>query len=448
MQAIEVVSIPLGIQDFKDYCERVLSLKPLIDCLDDGRKHAEIRAPEVFRSTLYSICSGLDSINRIDQHAKDKNIFSVTGTKGISARTIGRSYSGMQEEQLSSIMIARSRAEIKTHCDHSCNGQCIFDMSQQFGKKAVVATYWCAKHNVIASVGVEFLTESESKDEEKQKGEGESKAAKRLLPKVEHEFGEWVYEYVADGYYTYWFAEMVRKFKKHFTLKTHEENLLIVQQANEQIQYLYESGMKAERLTPCEWVSDDRYKKYKGFDTDLMNYQSDTGKSPYEGMRFRVVKTEEEYLWPSQRKRGTEKVYTMTSISCWEADIRKISQTRRDEWRIEINIFKELSEKMASKVKDHFFKKDDNSKKCIFLTALIARDLLYGYRQYKLEKLNLTARQRKMVTLIRISNCLLNTWLPKKSGRGRPQTRQSDQFINIYRLPESGKSRQTQQMNN
>ena len=448
MLPIDVISISVSIHDFKNYFEEVLGMRARIECLDDGREHAEIRAPEVFRSVLYPICSGINSINRIDQLAKDKDILSVTGTKQISARTIGRSFAGMRVEQLVELLSARSRAEIAQCCNPQCKAKAIFDMSQQFGKKAVVATYYCKRHLIIATIGVEFLTEAEAHEDERKKGEGESKAATRLLPRVEKEFGRWIYEYTADGYYTYWFAELIRKYKKHFTLKTHEENLQIVQQAHDQIEYLYYSGVKAERLTPASWISEDRYKAYEAFDTDFITFHSDTGKSPYDGKEYRIVMSVEKYLSKSQRKRATETVYTMTSIPSWEAPAKEIVQTRRDEWRIEVNVFKELSEKMASKLGDHFFKINDNSKKCVFIVALIARDLLYGYRRYKIQIPSLTARHKKDVTIIRISRCLLNTWLPKKSGAGRPRTRIRTDFINIHKTQEPLKRTKPQPLNN
>jgi hypothetical protein len=133
--------------------------------------------------------------------------------------------------------------------------------------------------------------------------------------------------------------------------------------------------MKEERLPPTKWISKDRYKSYTAYDSDFMKFESDTGKSPYEGKEYRVVKSKEKYLQVSQRHRKTEEVYTVTSLPSWEADVQKIVQTRRDEWAIEINIFKELSEKMASKLNDHFFRKDDNSKKNMFVIALLVRDL-------------------------------------------------------------------------
>lgn len=411
--------IPVTIEEVKHYVEKELNLRPLIDSIEDDRENAIIEASSVFRMVIYSLCSGDDSINLIDGRSHDCKISGICGTDTISARTIGRSYAGIQVEQLQIILRAEAKAQIEAICDTSCEGICIFDMSKHCNIMGVVAKYVCIKHDIQINLDFEPLNAKETKIEEENidkkkkrnnKGmEGEATAVKRIYPRVIEHFGEYIKIFTCDGYYTYWFMDMVEKDGKYFAIKSHEdESLLVLEEAKFHIRELYNNAPVSERLKPIKWIDDDKYKEYEAYDVENVPYYKSTKKKANDKV-YRVIKVQEERL--KQNSKGI--MYIITNIPQAIKNAKEIRHVVRKEWSIENGTFRTLNQNNKSKIS--FFRKNKNAQEAMFCTLLIFQNAIIGY-MHKKKTIYPWLSKYKNFSIKRIQRILAKTWLQRRSS--------------------------------
>lgn len=415
--------VPVSVGEMADLFENELCMRSLVDSIYDGRMGmlTTIFAGDCFRAVMYCACTGTDSINKIDKFCRNNDTLSLLGVPHISARTIGRSYRGMQVADLKRILQQEGRRIVKRTCTpHACKGRIILDMTTQFGIMAVVVRYFCPDHGILVTADFEELRETEQVVEArnllegKARGEGESKAWRRVVPRVRRNLAEYIGVVTGDGYYSYWAAAIMRKYFLFYAFKLSKESLNIVQSADDKIKYLYEAGLPCERLTPREWC--DGYKHYKAWDADFVRYHSDAEKSPYKGRKYRITLYEESYKSQS-KQRETERLRIMTNIPSWLLDSREIRGIGRDEWKIE-STFWCISQIFNSKSKGVFFQKDRNSKLCLFMTVLVAENLYGHYMHTKAEEHEWLSKDKKAFNVPQIMEHLKKSW-PRRRRRSR-----------------------------
>lgn len=411
--------VPISIYEFKQRVEQNKKIRELMDMLikkeeiypkKPGGKRVEITTSMAFRHVLYSLCCGAESVNDMDTISKDKETASVSKADKISARTISRRYMNMDMDILLDILRKQSEINIKRVCNKDCQNICVLDMSEHIKIKFVAARYICLDHKIMQTLDIEILTEKEHIREEEKEGEGESTAAKRLLPRVIEKWGEYIKTFVQDGYYTYWFMDLVEKQGLHYAIKTKEETLLVIEEAQSLIKQAYKEAPKDERLIPIKW--EDKYKKYIAYEIPNVKYISGT-KNPREEKSYRVIQFKEtRKRTKKERNMLPEEFFVITNIPSEKKNVQEIRWLVRKGWEIENNLFRKISQSFKSKNNHRYFRKNKNAKICLLITFLIAENALGDYMMYK-KRNHEFLKKYKGFTVKKLKEKLLETWKPR-----------------------------------
>lgn len=349
----------IDVRDYHTYVNETVNLGPAIEELRDERKRPQITAPVVFRSVLYGVSFGLESLLGIDTFVKTRALGEVLGVERgplLSDSTMERSLSGMKAREVTAIVWQAAEAVL---------GRAEFKNAGRIGEYRVAAV---DKSTLAGMPVVVCRMAGRAEDrpvnldyEPVRKGENEVTAAKRLIPRVIQRFGSRIDVLVFDGLYTEWCIKLVRGLGKHVVVKTREKTLLVTRKVEELVAIYGKYGMKT-----LEGVDEDGYKQYRMMDFPKVDDAT-------LGEPIRVIRVWEERLKGSKEK---DEYHLLTTLSPKEAEAMLVRQIGRGRWGIENGCFRQTSQNLNGK---HAFAKDGEAPEVMVGILLLAGTLLTGY---------------------------------------------------------------------
>lgn len=349
----------IDVRDYHAYVNETVKLGFAIDGLRDQRKRPQITAPVVFRSVLYGVSFGLESLLGIDRFVKTRDLGEVFGLQRgplLSDSTMERSLSGMKGREVAAIVwqaaeAVLERAEFRNAGRIGEYRVAAVDKSTLAGMPVVVCRM--AGRAEDRPVNLDY--------EPVRKGENEVTAAKRLIPRVIQRFGSRIDVLVFDGLYTEWCIKLVRGLGKQVVVKTREKTLLVTQKVEELVATYGKYGMKT-----LEGVDEDGYKQYRMMDFPKIDDAT-------LGEPIRVIRVWEERL---KGKKEKDEYHLLATLPPKEAEAILVRQIGRGRWGIENGCFRQTSQNLNGK---HAFAKDAEAPEVMVGILLLAGTLLTGY---------------------------------------------------------------------